>query len=386
MKLRLAIIGAGTAGCGAARRAAELGVKEVVVFERKTPAGASSGLSAGVFNVQTLDPLDIELRIRAREVMVHMQRTRSLHMAKIGAIRMTTNDADIPRFERSIEVQRALGANDSRIISRSEIKALVPDVQVDDIVAGLYGPNEGHLDGYTYCNALLDDAKDFGASVRLNSEVIGHRKAQGTHHLRTKDGEYEFDAVINAAGAWASKVGQMLGHPAPVRPDVHEVIIAKLARKLDYTMPFCNFYIPGYDGESIYFRQDAPDTLVTGLHTYVNLHGAGVSDFDSFSPVNSDQYLQTVAEKLYERLPIDDIGVKSGWFGLYPISADNKFIVGPYRSDPTVLAVAGLGGVGVTTGSAAGACAAEWAVLGRLHQVPGAEALLPDRPSLAGLW
>lgn len=386
MKLRLAIIGAGTAGCGAARRAAELGVKEVVVFERKAPAGASSGLSAGVFNVQTLDPLDIELRIRAREVMTHLQRTRALHLSKIGALRMTTNEADLPRFERSIEVQRSLGADDSKILSRAEIKSIVPDVQVNDVVAALYGPNEGHLDGYTYCSALLDDAKDFGARVRINSEVTGYRKSNGLHRLRTKDGEFEFDAVINAAGAWAGKVGEMLGHPAPVRPDVHEVVIAKLARPLGYQMPFCNFYIPGYDGESVYFRQDAPDTLVTGLHTYVNIHGAGVTDFDSFSPVESDKYLETVAEKLYERLPIDDIGVKSGWFGLYPISADNKFIVGPYRSDATVLAAAGLGGVGVTTGAAVGSCAAEWAVLGHLHQVPAAEALLPDRPSLAGIW
>ncbi|MBS0366329.1 MAG: FAD-binding oxidoreductase [Proteobacteria bacterium] len=384
--MRLAIIGAGTVGCGAARRAAELGVKELVVFERRTPAGASSGLSAGVFNVQTLDPLDIELRIRAREIMVHLQKTRSLHLSRIGAIRMTTQEADIPRFERSIETQRALGADDSRIISRAEIHALVPDVKVDDIVAGLHGPNEGHLDGYTYCAALLDDAKDFGARVRVNTEVTGYRKAQGVHYLKAGDGELAFDAVINAAGAWAGKVGQLLGHPAPVRPDVHEVIIAKLARKLPYTMPFCNFYIPGAEGESVYFRQEAADTLVTGMHTYVNVPGSAVKDFDHYSPINSDDYLQTVAEKLYERLPLDDIGLKSGWFGLYPISADNRFIIGPYRADPTVIAAAGFGGVGVTSGAAGGACAAEWAVLGRLHQVPAAEALLPDRPSLAGLW
>lgn len=386
MKPRIAIIGAGTAGCGAARRAAELGAKEVVVYEKSSPASASSGLSAGVFNVQTLDPLDVELRLRAREVMVHLQRTRNLHLARIGAIRMTTNERDIERFEKSVETQRALGAEDSRIISREEIRRIVPDVQIDDVVAGLYGPNEGHLDGHTYCAALLDDAKDFGARVRMNTEVTGYYKAQGVHHLKTKEDDSAFDVVINAAGAWAGKVGKLLGHRAPVRPDVHEVLIAKLPRKLGYVMPFCNFYIPGYQEESVYFRQEAPDTLVTGLHTYVSVPGAGVEDFDHYSPPNSDEYLATVAEKLYERLPIDDIGIKSGWYGLYPISADNRFIVGPYKADPTVIAVAGLGGVGVTTGAAAGSCAAEWAVLGKLHSVPAAEVLLPDRPSLSGQW
>lgn len=386
MKPRIAIIGAGTAGCGAARRAAELGAKEIIVFEKKTPASASSGLSAGVFNVQTLNPLDIELRIRSREIMTHLQRTRGLHLARIGVIRFATQQADVKRFEEALEFQRSLGCDDARILDRAEIKKLVPDLQCDDVVGGLYGPNEGHIDGYSYCMAMLEDAKDFGAIVRSNSEIIGYRRTKDGHWLKTKDGEKQFDVVINAAGAWAGRIGQMLGHPAPVRPDVHEVLIAKLSRSLGYTIPFCNFYVPGQQGESIYFRQDGPDTLVTGLHTYESVPGHAVTDFDYFNPPNSDAYLEAVAEKLYERLPIDDLGIKSGWFGLYPISADDKFMIGPYKADPTVLVVGGLGGVGVTSGGAAGACAAEWAVLGRLYSVPSAEAFLPDRESLAGKW
>lgn len=386
IKPRIGIIGAGVAGCGAARRAAELGAQEVVLFERNTPACASSSLSAGVFNVQTLDPLDIELRIRSREILTHLQDTRGLHMARIGALRLTTTEADVPRFEKSIAVQRLLGETASRIISRDEIRRIVPDLVCDDIAACLYGPNEGHLDGYMYCNAMLDDARDSGATVRNKTEVIGYERNRSGHVLRTEKGDFECDVVINAAGAWAGKVGEMLGHPAPVRPNVHEVIIARLPRPFDYTVPFCNFYIPGQEGESLYFRQDAPDTLVTGLHTYENLAGYAVTDFDFYSPPNSDEYMMTVAEQLYGRLPIDDIGVRSGWFGLYPVSADTRFILGPYKADSTVIAAAGLGGVGVTSGAAVGACAAEWAVLGRLLSVPSAEALLPDRASLAGLW
>jgi sarcosine oxidase, subunit beta len=386
MKLRIAVIGAGTTGCGAARRAAELGASDVVIFEKKTPASASSGLSAGVFCVQTLNPLEIELRIRARETVYHLQKNRGLHFARIGAIRFATNDEDAAGLERALHFQRSLGVDDARIVTRDEIKKMVPDVRCDDVVAGLYGPNDGHIDGHTYCAALLEDAKDFGARLRSHTEIIGYRKMSGGHVLKTKDGESEFDIIINAAGAWAGKVGQVLGHPAPVRPEVHEVIIARLPRKLGYVMPLCQLANPEKKSGGVYFRQEGPDTLVTGLHSRGPVPGLEVTDFDSFSPPNSDEYLQAVAEELYQRLPLGDIGVKSGWYGLYPTSADNRFMIGPYKSDPTILVVAGFGGVGVTSGAAGGACAAEWAILGKISSVPSAEVFLPDRATLAGKW
>jgi sarcosine oxidase subunit beta len=235
--------------------------------------------------------------------------------------------------------------------------------------------------------AILEDAKALGVKLRNHSEVIGYRKTKGGHLLKTNDGEWEFDVLINAAGAWAGKVGQMLGHPAPVRPEVHEVIIAKLPRNLGYQIPHFQAVISSEIKHSIlYFRQERPDTLVTGLHSRWPEPGFQVTDFDFFNPVSSDAYLQAVAEELYQRLPLDDIGVKSGWCGLFPMSVDNRFMIGPYKKDPTILVVAGFGGVGISSGAVGGACAAEWAVLGKISSIPSADAYLPDRETLAGKW
>jgi glycine/D-amino acid oxidase-like deaminating enzyme len=201
--------------------------------------------------------------------------------------------------------------------------------------------------------------------------------------LRTDKGDVECDVVINAAGAWAPQIGRLLGHPALVNPEVHEVIRVKLPKKLGYVVPFVNFYMPGSTGEAVYFRQDGPDSLIAGMHTYGSVPGLFVKDPDNYNPPNGDDYLTTVAEKVYERLKVDDLGFREGWFGLYPLSADGVFQVGPYADDPSVLVVAGLGGVGVTSGAILGALAAEWALLGEPVTVPSAVALLPDRKSLA---
>ncbi len=384
-KPRIAIIGAGTAGCGCARRAAELGASEVILIERETPAAGSSSRSAGVYNAQTTDPLHIEIRVRARELFFRLNEEGKLPLAKIGNLRPGGTAADVAAFETALEVQRSLGANDGQLLDPEAMKRLIPDLKTDDLAGGLFGPNDGHLDGYLQCTALVDEAKEHGAQLLTHAEVTGHTKRKGAHVLQTTQGEVECDVVVNAGGAWAGQIGELLGHPAGIKPQVHEVIQIKLPRELGYTVPMVNTYVPGQAGEGIYFRQDGPDSLIAGLHSYVAVEGLDVPDPDAYSPPDSDSYLERVAILVSERLQVEGLGFKYGWHGLYPISADDQFQVGPYAADPSVAAVAGLGGVGVTSGAVLGTLAAEWILLGKpeILSAANAQALLPDRPGLA---
>ena len=380
-KPRIGIIGAGTAGCGCARRAAELGAPQVTLIDRETPAAGSSSRSAGVYNAQTIDPLHIEIRVRARELLFRLNEERKLPLAKIGNLRPGRTEEDLAAFAAALELQRSLGADDGRLLDPAAIKRLIPDLNLEGISGGLYGPNDGHLDGYLLCTAMVDEAKEHGARVLTQARVTGHSKRGSAHVLETTKGEVECDVVVNAAGAWAGQVGEMLGHPAGIKPQLHEVVQIKLPRDLGYVVPMTNFYVPGQAGESIYFRQDGPDSLIAGLHSYEAIEGLDVADPDSFGPSEGDDYLVKVATLVSERLEVEGMGFKYGWCGLYPISADGQFQVGPYAADPSVVAVAGMGGVGVVSGTILGALAAEWILLG--HPTTMSEAtvacLLPDR-------
>jgi sarcosine oxidase subunit beta len=383
-KQKIAIIGGGVAGCGAARRAAQLGA-EVLLLEQGYPGEGSSGRSAGVYNIQTLDPLDIEIRIRARELFFQLERDRDLHLHRIGNARVATSEVQMARLAEVIEVQRALGADDSLLLDRAELQALVPDMNTEDLAGALFGPNDGHLDGQMLCNALLADATQAGASVRNRTAVLGHSKtSDGSHELRTTEGEVVVDTVINAAGAWSNQIADLLGYASHVMPQVHEVIQVRLPRELGYVIPMINLYMPGQAGEALYFRQDGPESLIAGMHTYGLVDDAPIADPDSYRSKVSEDYLVEVAEALSDRLRIDELGFKDGWTGLYPISPDGKFIVGPEAHDPTVITCTGLGGVGVTMGSIAGSIAAEWAIEGKPISIPSAGALTPDRLTLAG--
>lgn len=381
MATRIAIIGAGVAGCGAARRAAELGA-DVTLIEQGHPGSGSSGRSAGVYNIQTLDPLDVEIRIRARDLFFRLERDRGLHLSRIGNVRVATQDSQLPRLQDVIDLQHRLGATDSILLDRDGLRRLVPDLNVNDLAGGLLGPNDGHLDGQQLCDALLAEATEFGATLRVRSKVTGHHLTSDGYHVVEVNGEAEsYDIIINAAGPWAGRIGDLLGHPVPLLPQVHEVVQVRLPRQLDYVVPMVNLYMPGQAGEALYFRQDGPDSLIAGMHTYTALDHISNADPDNYQSKVSDEYLVEVAEALTERFEVENLGFKPGWTGIYPLSPDSKFILGP-ESDPTVVTCAGLGGVGVTMGSIAGATAAEWAIEGNPTTVPSITALRPDRESL----
>lgn len=377
----VAVVGAGVAGLSAALRAAELGC-EVTVVERGHPAAGSSGLSAGIYNINSTEPLQVEVRVRTRNLLDRFEAENGLHLARIGYLRLGRRDSHVALFERVVELQRQLGAEPSRIIDPEQARRIVPHLRTDDLIAAIYNPLDGHMDGPLLCGVLAERAEAAGATVLHRTRVEGHERGGRRRHRLLTDGEpLEADVVVNAAGPWAMEIGERLGHPFPLVNQLHEVIKVKLPPAVDYTVPMVQEYIPGEE-EAAYFRQDGPASMIAGMHTYAALDKLGSADPDDYQRTVTWDTWEAVARHVNERLVVEGLGFETGWTGLYPISADGEYVVGPYESDPTVIACGGFGGQGLTAGVSVGPLAAEWAVHGEPRGLPGAAAWLPDRESL----
>lgn len=380
-KPTIAVIGAGVAGLSAALKAAELGA-EVTVIERAHPAAGSSGLSAGIFNINSTEPLQVEVRVQTRNRLDTFERENGLHLARIGYLRLARDERHVDLFKEVIAIQEELGAEPSELVDPQRIEEIVPHLRTDDVVAGIYNPLDGHMDGPLLCSVLAEQAEAQGATVLHRTSVVGHEVlAGGNRRLLTTAEPVEVNIVINAAGPWAMEVGEILGAPLPLVNQLHEVIKVKLPAAVDYTVPMIQEYIPGEE-EACYFRQDGPDSLIAGMHTYAALHKLDTADPDSYQKSVTWETWEAVAQHVNNRLRVDGLGFETGWTGLYPISADGEYVIGPYEADSTVIACGGFGGQGLTAGVSVGPLAAEWAILGEPRSLPGAVAWLPDRPGL----
>jgi glycine/D-amino acid oxidase-like deaminating enzyme len=351
------------------------------VLERSHVSAGSSALSAGVYNVNATDPFHVEIRVRSREIVDALERDHGLHVSRNGHMRLGRSERHLELFEGAVAMQQELGIEPSAIIHPAEARRLVPGLRVDDVIAALYNRLDGHIDGPLTCGVLLDIARSHGGELRSQTAVTRLESGKDRRHrLVVGDGGHvDADVVVNAAGPWAERVGELLGAPLPLTNELHEMLRVRLPEPLARAVPMVQEYIPG-DDKAIYFRQDDPQHLIGGLHTY-EASGAASEDPDTFRRSVSEDSFLTAAQRIGARLPVAGLGFAPLLTGLYPIGAlDGNPMVGPYRHDPTIVAAGGFGGVGLCYGLSLGRCVAEWVVHGEPRTVPAASRLLPDRP------
>ena len=378
------VIGGGVAGLATAAALVEHGAR-VRVLEADNVATGSSGLSAGVFNRQTPNPVDQALRCFTVDVLGEMERAGELPLDRIGYVRVAHGEADLERFREAAARGRELGVEDARVIDAEELARVVPGMRVADLAGGLHCPSDGHLDGPLLCAAYLARARAGGAELTVGTRVEAIELGTGGATVVTDRERLGCDVVVNAAGAWAARIAALAGVDLALVNQRHEIALVHLAEPMDPPIPMVNTYVPGSAREGLYFRSEGARLLLAGAHSYEIMERHTVADPDTYQRQVSFEFLEQIAEGLSERLPTwPDLRLEPGWTGLYPTSPDTMPQVGPHRSAPRLVSVVGLNGVGLTISAAVARLAAEWIVYDEGRTFDFAEALLPDRPSLVG--
>lgn len=371
------MIGGGALGLCTAFHLTELGVETVTVLERGQIAGESSGLSVGIIETQYLEPLAIEIRARSMDFFRRLEREHGLEITRNGYLRLGRSTDDLAAFERSVAIQRDLSIDDARVLDQDGLRTLVPDLECGDLAGGLFGPSDGYVDGHSYCTLLADLLRDRGVRILTSAPLTEARVAEdGRHALVIPDATLDCDVVVNAAGAWAGRVGRLLDAPAEILPQRHQALVAHLPCALDYVMPSVMDYIPASGEIGLYFRHESAASLIAGLHTEERLHD--IVDPDDYTRGAEHEFMAEVARRLAHRLP-RLAGARLGglWAGLYPLGPDGVPVVGPHPEQPTVVAVVGGGGSGLQSSPVLGRLAAEWIVHGEPRTIPAAAVLAP---------
>lgn len=381
MTTSVAIIGAGAVGLSTAWHLVERGITDVTVLETHDVAAGSSSRSAGFVESQYVDPLDIELRARSMHVFRRLQRDAGLEIKEIGYLRLAPDAETLEAFEASARLQRESGIDHARVLDAQAVRGLVPWLTGEGIAGGLWGPRDGRIDGPLYCRILAGLAEAGGAQVRTGHRVVAITQTATGHRLETGDGVVDCDVVVNAAGPWAARVGEMLGVDVPVTPLRNQIGIWRLERPLDRVLPMVMDYIPHSGTRGLYVATyDDPHHVLAGLHSE-ELVGEGV-DPDTYDRDADEDYLVDSRAALARRMPDLPLAeIERAWAGLYPVSPDGLPIVGPAPDKPSVVLAAGGGGSGIQLSPIIGALAADWIAYGEPRSLSEGRRVAPDRLS-----
>lgn len=376
------VIGAGVLGLSTALELLQHGVDDVVVVDRTHPGEGSSGRSVGMVETQYFRADDIEARVHGRRFYDKLAAERGLRFVPCGYLRLGTTSDDIATFEESLETQRGFGVTDAFVLTAEDIARRWPQLVVSDRIGGLYGESDGYIDGYEYCTVAARLIVENGGRISVNTELSGATvDSAGRWRLETTKGTLQADIVVNAAGPWAARVGQLLGAPIALHPQLHGAITVDLRTPMDPMLPFVMDYVPDSGTDGVYFRSERVDQLIAGLHTDEGVH----------EPVSPDVPLRRVGDGEIERILtlmaerlhiVDDLTISGSWQGIYPMSPDHRPVVGRHPTQPSVVCALGAGGSGIQLAPAIGLVAAE-AVMDKAPTFSWTSTWAPDRMSVA---
>jgi sarcosine oxidase subunit beta len=365
------IIGGGVIGTSCAYALTNQDVDRVLLIDKEQLAFGSSGSSLAVIETQYLDANMVALTTYGHRLCSRLEADHGLPFAHDGYLRLAKREGDVDRYHESIHIQAELGISGSRVLTPKEVLDVMPGLFIEDIVGALWGPNDGYIDAPTYCNILMEIAKGRGATYRRATVVGIEVTAGAVSGVELATGEVlKCSAVINAAGAWAPRVGRMVGLQVPVDGYRRQVLVLEPPEPFSRGLPFVIDYVPGDENPGLYFRGDGPHRLLVGMHEEGYFPDESCENPDQFSHTIDFDYQAELWEKLVRRLPWSaDLRAKGGWAGLYPLTPDTKFIVGE-SAVKGFFNAAGGGGVGVQCSAGIGAMVTELLLEGKTTIVP----------------
>ncbi len=218
--------------------------------------------------------------------------------------------------KKNVEMQRSIGLP-VRIIEEDEIKEIAPilDPKGMEAIAATFCPTDGHANPFKTTYAYAMAAQKMGAEFYKFTEVQDIKVEDGkVKKVITDKGEIETKWVVNAAGAWSSKISKMVGLEIPNKPVRKEAMVTEPVKRT-----FDCMVISFKHG--IYFSQQDEGQILGGIPSPEEKVGYYTQPTFSF--------LQHMAYTLGKYAPpLKHVRILRQWTGFYDVTPDALPILG----------------------------------------------------------
>ena len=341
----VAVVGGGIAGVSAAAHIS--GTHSVVLLEQESElAYHTTSRSAAVFLENEGGPVFHRLSAASRRFFetdhpeLEAPLLTPLPVLKIGG----------PAEEAEFGVEAAAAAEVTasiRLVDAQELAELCPVLRPEAASIGLIEDTAASIDVMSLHQLYVRRARVAGTEIRRRSRVIGLDRAGSQWRIETTTGPVEAGVVVNAAGAWGDRVGELAGvRPIGLTPMRRTAFTTKIAEDPS-GWPF--IYSP-YDDRPCYFKPEPGQQLLCSL-----------SDESPSEPCDARAREIDVAQaidNINALTTLDIRSVSTTWAGLRTFAPDRNPVFGWDDEVDGFLWMVGQGGCGIVSSPAAGEIAA----------------------------
>ena len=327
-RVHILIIGGGAIGTSLAYHLGRDGAKDVLLVEKAQLTEGCTWHAAGLVGQLRGKKNLTRLMQNSVAVFDRLEAETGQHISwkKVGSLRLASSAARWSEIQRSMGQAKSFGV-ECQSLSAAEAKKLFPYITTDGVEGAAYILGDGYIDPYSLTMAYAKGARANGVKIEegvcVEGIVLEGRRAVG---VVTNKGNIACDILINCAGLWAKRVGDMAGVALAAGIVEHQYFLTEKTLKFEANLttlrdPDKNFYLKPDTGS---FAIGGWEEGSRGFH-----RGLPPLDFgrELFAP--NMERLELFALPASERLPVlNETGIQTVINGPIPVSADGEPIMG----------------------------------------------------------
>jgi len=326
------VIGGGVVGVATAFWLSKAGLKTILLEMREGLSTLTTAASAECFRAQFTEPAMARVAKESIEIFEHFgefigRPDHDINLRQQGYLFMTDDESSLNDLKATVEEHHRLGVTDSVFLDRAQVHQKFPFIS-----ESVVGATFRNRDGWLSCHELTQGfAKASTARFFVQTRVTRLlTDSRGISGVVTDRGTISTRTVVNAAGPFAGKIGEMAGVKLPLEPVRRQkVFVGNQAAVPDWA-PFTVDLVNGS-----YWRPEAGGALLGWVDpdepvTEPMENPLGDWDFPAIV-LDKTSRLTPFWLEVAERLKKQDVSVTAGQYVYTP---DNQPLIGPVKEVP----------------------------------------------------
>ena len=367
---KVVVIGGGVAGCSVAYHLAKFGWKDTILLERDQLTSGTTWHAAGLVGQLGATSTITKLRKYSLNLYKELEKKTELStgLKQNGAITVASTKERLQELLRQATSAQLFDVNID-VLDKQKVKDLYPVINDQDILGGVFMPEDGQADPVGVTNVLAKAAKMEGAKIFEKTPVtkilVKDKKITG---VETVNGKINCEYVVLATGMWSRQIGEDIGVSVPLYPNEHFYIITEPLKDLPKNLPVLRDY-----NNCLYFKEDAGKMLIgifePGAKNAFKEKGIVPNDF-SFGEFQDDfDHFEPYLEKSFNRLPmLKTAGVRKFFSGPESFTPDTQYLLGETAEVKKLFTCCGFNSIGIASSGGAGRVTAEWMINGYMNE------------------
>jgi len=340
VKTDVLVIGSGFAGAATAFHLARSSFAgSVLIIDREeVPGYHASGRNASLV-LQSVGHPDVR-RIVTNSRKAYSEHCSELGFSEVGSVMLGRRE--------TLQKLRQPDLIESEFLEPEVVRERIPILDGHNFETALWTPTDGVMDISQLLQFYLNRTHEEGFQLELNCEAIGIRSESNGFLVESSKGSIEAGIVVNAAGAWASKIARMVGlEPLSMTSFKRHLFILDQIADLKENWPF----VWSLENE-FYLRPESGGLLFS------------VCDEEPFErdfvQTVNPEISQNLVDLIWQELPkLQDATQRQVWSCFRTKTPDGGFHLGWSTEQKNFLWVAGLGGHGMGASWEVGRLAAQ---------------------------